>query len=101
MLSDIVLYTILVSGLFMGILINYKRLANNKFKKSLNLLITISIFDLIFFMALTASSYISEFISNMQGLSLIYSIALYSVLPGIFGVLISRLMNGGRSGKKN
>ncbi|AFZ71273.1 hypothetical protein Calag_1575 [Caldisphaera lagunensis DSM 15908] len=99
MISDVLLYSFLLVGILIGVSINLSKKANRKVVKTLNLLTTISVLDLIFFMAITAGDYISRYLTGNEGISLIYSIVLYSIIPGFLGVIIASIIMGGRHGK--
>ncbi|MGC8572646.1 MAG: hypothetical protein ACP5L0_01360 [Caldisphaera sp.] len=99
MISDIILYSFLILGIALGILMNISKKFGKKSSKALNMLVMISILDLIFFMAITAGEFISRYLSGGESLSLIYSIILYSFLPSIIGVLIAFILLGGKNGK--
>ncbi len=99
MISDELLYAFLLIGILIGILINLGKKVNEKTSKTLNLLTTISVLDLIFFMAITAGDYISRYLTGSEGINLIYSILLYSIVPGFLGVIVASIIIGGKHGK--
>jgi hypothetical protein len=50
-------------------------------------------------MAITAGEFITKYLTSSESLSLIYSIILYSLLPGFIGILIASILLGGKNGK--
>ncbi|MFP3227236.1 MAG: hypothetical protein RXQ71_00345 [Caldisphaera sp.] len=99
MISDLILYIFLIFGIVLGIAMNLSHRFGKNSSKILNIILMISILDLIFFMAITAGEFITKYLTSSESLSLIYSIILYSLLPGFIGILIASILLGGKNGK--
>ncbi|MEB2793412.1 MAG: lysine exporter LysO family protein [Caldisphaeraceae archaeon] len=90
MLSDALLYIILATGIASGVILNRNISIGNRFTKSLDYAILISIINLIFFMACLASAQLWRISSKKEAISFTYSTILYATLPALLGILIAR-----------